>query len=273
MPLNEKAEQQEADSVEELEEALPSTSAAIHELIRRDGEKEMNRGVIALLLSAIAGGMTMSTSMIARGILIAHLPETDFGFLFEAIGYTVGFILVIVAKQQLFTENTLTPVLPFMSAPSIVNLGKLLRIWGTVFLGNMIGGAIAVWFITTMPVFDKETTDAFLKIGTTMMENTAMQMFAKGIVSGWLIATMVWMLHRVEHSQLMIILLVTYVIAIGDFTHIIVGSIEAMYLYVHGMASLSDVLFRFGVPTLLGNMVGGTLIFGLMSHAQVKLDE
>ncbi|KAB2782871.1 formate transporter, partial [Brucella anthropi] len=52
-----------------LKERLPSKSAAIHELIRRDGEKEINRDAMALFWSAIAGGISMSTSMIARGIL------------------------------------------------------------------------------------------------------------------------------------------------------------------------------------------------------------
>ncbi|MBP1851209.1 formate/nitrite transporter family protein [Rhizobium halophytocola] len=267
------AEQKDAQSVDELEEDLPSTSAAIHELTRRDGEKEINRDVMALLWSAIAGGMTMSTSMIARGILTAYLPDSDIGFLFDAAGYTIGFILVIVANQQLFTENTLTPVLPFMSEPTLRNFGKLMRIWGTVFLGNMIGCAIAVWFITVMPVFDDKVSSAFLKLGTEMMANSPLEMFAKGVMAGWLIATLVWMLHRVESGHVLVIFIVTYIIAIGGFTHIIVGAVEAMYLWAHGGTDLRQAIVDFALPTLIGNMVGGTLIFALMSHVQVKSDE
>lgn len=268
-----KQTKEDANTVDEIEDELPSTSAAIHELIRRDGEKEINRDVLALLWSAIAGGMTMSTSLMARGILMAHLPDTEFSFLFDAMGYTVGFVLVVLASQQLFTENTLTPVLPFMSEPTGRNLFKLLRIWGTALAGNFIGGAIAVAFITTMPVFDTDVMEAFTKIGLHMMENDPLQMFAKGILAGWLIATMVWMLHRITNAHLLVIFLVTYVIGIGDFTHIIVGAIEAMFLYAEGQASLYQVVVDFALPTLLGNMVGGTLIFALMSHVQVKSDE
>ncbi|MCK1975166.1 formate/nitrite transporter family protein, partial [Bacillus safensis] len=79
----------------------------------------MNREAMALLWSAIAGGISMSTSMIARGILETYLPEGDLFFLISSAGYTVGFIIVIIANQQLFTENTITPVLPFMVEPTL----------------------------------------------------------------------------------------------------------------------------------------------------------
>lgn len=260
-------------TAETLKEALPSKSAAIHELIRRHGEKELGREVMALFWSAIAAGISMSFSMLARGILEANLPASDISFLISSAGYTVGFIIVIIANQQLFTENTITPVLPFMDQPSVHNLLRVARLWAVVLAGNLIGGAIAAAVFATLPIFSNETFRSFIAMGHHLMENSAGEMFAKGILSGWLIATLVWMLHSTKTSHFAIIFLVTYLIAIGDFTHIIVGSIEVMFLLLIGEVSFADTILRFGIPTLLGNVFGGTFIFALISHAQIKADE
>jgi formate/nitrite transporter FocA (FNT family) len=104
------------------------------------------------------------------------------------------------------------------------------------------------------------------------MQNTPFEMFSKGILAGWIIAMMVWMLAASERSRLAIIVICTYLIAIGGFTHIIVGSAEAMYMVFAGEISFADAVLHFGLPTLAGNVVGGSLIFGLISHAQVRSD-
>jgi len=251
---------------------LPSRAAAVHESIREEGEKELSRTVSALLWSAIAAGLSMSFSMLAKGLLRAHLPDTDIGFLVESLGYTVGFLVVIMARQQLFTENTVTAVLPVMSQPRIGRFICLLRLWGVVLVGNLIGVAVSAWAILALPIFSAPTHEAFLTLGEHILQNTPMQMFSKGIVAGWMIATMVWLLPSAGSAKIWVILIVTYLVAIGEFTHIIVGSTEVMYLVFSGHASWAEYLFRFGLPTLLGNVVGGTFIFALISHAQIRSD-
>ncbi|MGQ7242493.1 formate/nitrite transporter family protein [Salinicola sp. V024] len=253
-------------------EDLPSKAAAVHESIREEGEKELSRTVSALLWSAIAAGLSMSFSMLAKGLLHARLPDSDIGFLVESLGYTVGFLVVIMARQQLFTENTVTAVLPVMSQPRFGKFVCLLRLWGVVLIGNLVGVAVSAWAILALPIFSMQTHEAFLSLGEHILENTPMQMFSKGIVAGWMIATMVWLLPSAGSAKIWVILIVTYLVAIGGFTHIIVGSTEVMYLVFSGHASWADYLFRFGLPTLLGNLVGGTFIFALISHAQIRSD-
>ena len=101
------------------EDRLPSRAMAIHEHIRQDGEKEMERDAMALLWSAIAAGLSMGASLLAKGIFHVQLEGVPGGFLLENLGYTFGFIIVIMARQQLFTENTVTAVLPVMQNPTL----------------------------------------------------------------------------------------------------------------------------------------------------------
>ena len=180
---------------------------------------------------------------------------------------------MILARQQLFTENTMTAVLPLMTDPGWGKLGCLLRLWGVVLAGNLVGGALFAWGVLNMQILGVPTQDALHAAGKALMQNTPWQMFTKGIAAGWLIATMVWLLPAAERGKIAVIVIITYVIALGDFTHIIVGSVEALYLVFDGATTWTAYVMRFALPTLAGNIVGGSLIFALISHAQVRSDD
>ncbi|MFS6816266.1 formate/nitrite transporter family protein [Citrobacter meridianamericanus] len=265
-------EKLEGKKIEVDEDRLPSRAMAIHEHIRQDGEKEMERDAMALLWSAIAAGLSMGASLLAKGIFHVQLEGVPGGFLLENLGYTFGFIIVIMARQQLFTENTVTAVLPVMQNPTLGNFGLLMRLWSVVLLGNIIGTGVAAWAFEHMPIFDEETRDAFVKIGMDVMKNTPIEMFSNAIISGWLIATMVWMFPAAGAAKIVVIILMTWLIALGDTTHIVVGSVEILYLVFNGTLHWSDFLWPFALPTLAGNICGGTFIFALMSHAQIRND-
>ncbi len=260
------------DEHEKVEDKSPPRAAVLHEIIRRIGQEELTREVAALAWSALAAGLTMGFSFLARAVLHRHLHGVPAGFLLEGFGYTFGFIAVIIARQQLFTENTLTVVLPVMTAPSWRKLGLLLRLWCVVLAGNLAGVTLFALGLLTLHQFDAPTQASFIDIGRELMHNTPLEMFTKGILAGWIIAMMVWMMAATDQSRLAIIVICTYLIAVSGFTHIVVGSTEAMYMVFAGETSLAEAVLRFGLPTLAGNVVGGSLIFALISHAQVRSD-
>ncbi|ALB69872.1 formate/nitrite transporter family protein [Cronobacter muytjensii] len=268
----ESEEKKSGKEIEVDEEALPSRAMAIHEHIRQDGEKEMERDAMALFWSAIAAGLSMGASLLAKGIFHVHLEGIPGGFLLENLGYTFGFIIVIMARQQLFTENTVTAVLPVMHNPTATNVMLLLRLWGVVLLGNIVGTGLAALAFEFMPIFDEATRDAFVKIGMEVMHNTPGEMFANAIISGWIIATMVWMFPSAGAAKIVVIILMTWLIALGNTTHIVVGTVEILYLVFNGTIHWSEFFWPFALPTLAGNIIGGTFIFALLSHAQIRND-
>lgn len=253
-------------------EKSPPRAAVLHEIIRRAGEVELKRSAAALGWSSLAAGLSMGFSVLARGVLHRHLGGAPGAVLIEGFGYSFGFLVVILSRQQLFTENTMTAVLPMMTKPSLGKLGCLLRLWLVVLLGNLVGVALFAYGLLHLQQFDEATQQAFAALGRELMQNSPFQMFSKGILAGWLISTMVWMLAATERSKALIIILATYVIAIGGFTHVIVGSVETLYLVFAGAMSFHSYVFAFALPTLGGNIVGGSLIFALISHAQVRSD-
>ncbi|ELY3739105.1 formate/nitrite transporter family protein [Cronobacter sakazakii] len=268
----ESEEKESGEEIEVDEEELPSRAMAIHEHIRQDGEKEMERDAMALFWSAIAAGLSMGASLLAKGIFHVHLEGIPGGFLLESLGYTFGFIIVIMARQQLFTENTVTAVLPVMQNPTGTNMLLLLRLWGVVLLGNIIGTGLAALAFEFMPIFDETTRDAFVTIGMEVMHNSPGEMFANAIISGWIIATMVWMFPSAGAAKIVVIILMTWLIALGNTTHIVVGTVEILYLVFNGTIHWSEFFWPFALPTLAGNIIGGTFIFALLSHAQIRND-
>ncbi|MQU64492.1 hypothetical protein GHO25_15345 [Pseudomonas sp. FSL R10-1350] len=260
------------DEKHDISKNQPPRAAVLHEIIRLQGDQELERSIAALFWSALAAGLTMGLSLMAMGLLNSRLPDAEGFKVIASFGYCAGFLAVILARQQLFTENTLTAVLPIMSKPTLNNFGRLFRLWSVVLIGNLMGTFLVAYVMLHLPIFDTPTDEAFLEIGRKVMENDVSQMFAKGIVSGWMIATMVWMIPSMESAKMWIIILITYLMALGDFTHIVVGTAEVSYLVFAGELPWKDFWLIFAGPTLAGNIVGGSFIFALISHAQIRSD-
>ncbi|MCD5995488.1 formate/nitrite transporter family protein [Pseudomonas sp. CDFA 602] len=262
-----------AEEEREIDEKQPPRAAVLHETIRIQGDHELERSVAALWWSALAAGLTMGLSLMAMGLFKSRLEGIPGAHVITSLGYSAGFLAVILARQQLFTENTITAVLPVMSKLNLANIWRLLRLWGVVLAGNLAGTLLVAYVMLHLPIFDTKTDEAFLEIGRKVMENDVSQMFSKGIVSGWMIATMVWMIASMENAKIAIIVLITYLMALGDFTHIVVGSAEVSYLVFAGELGWKEFWFIFAGPTLAGNIIGGSFIFALISHAQIRSEK
>ncbi len=241
----------------------------VHEVIRAEGEEELRRAPSALAWSSLAAGLAMGFSLVGEGLLRAHLPDAPWRPLVSKAGYSVGFLIVVLGRQQLFTENTLTPVLPFLSKPTVKTLLRLLRLWGLVLAGNLVGAFAFSWAAGHTGAFAPDVRRAFSEISHETMQGGAGLHFLRGIYAGWLIALMVWLLPNARSARLWVIILLTYVVSIGQFSHIIAGSSEAFFAVFNGEASAHDYFLHFLIPTLLGNTIGGVTLVALLNHAPV----
>jgi hypothetical protein len=121
--------QQERLQVRQVEARIAPNAHVIHEVILKQGESELRRPSSALAWSALAAGLSMGFSLVAEGLLRSMLPDTEWRPLIAKFGYSLGFLIVIVGKQQLFTENTLTPIIPLMAHRDGRTLARVARLW------------------------------------------------------------------------------------------------------------------------------------------------
>ena len=240
-----------------------------HEVIRREGTKELERPPSALAWSALAGGLSMGLSMVAEGVLHAHLPDAPWRPLIAKLGYPVGFLAVILGSQQLFTENTLTPIVPLMAKRTTEMFRKVAALWGIVFVMNLVGTLLFALAIAYTDAFSPEVKHAFDSIGRQAMEGSSMTIFVKAVFAGWIIALLVWMLPASGSAKVFVIFVMTWLVGAGQLAHVIVGSAEVFYLAATAATTWGRALSHFVFPTLLGNIVGGVSIVAAINHAQV----
>ncbi|HEY6833003.1 MAG TPA: formate/nitrite transporter family protein [Pseudolabrys sp.] len=259
-----------AQEVENVEDMSTPRTPVIYEVVRRLGDEEMKRPVTSLWWSGVAAGLSISFSLLAQAILETHLPDTPWRPLVASFGYCVGFLMVILGRQQLFTESTITVVLPVFKDLTGRNIWRMARLWAIVLVANLAGTLFATVFATYFPVMSPELFNGMLSISRTALVGVGWwEMVFRGVSSGFLIAAMVWMIPAAESAKFAVITLMTYLIAVGGFTHVVAGSAEAYLLVFAGDWEWWRVLTQFLAPVLLGNMVGGTALFALISYAQV----
>jgi formate/nitrite transporter FocA (FNT family) len=260
-----KLTEQEQKDVEER--SAPRTEV-VYEAIREEGEGELKRSSAALAWDGLAAGLSMGFSLVAEGLLRAHLPDAGWRPLVAKLGYSVGFLIIVLGRHQLFTENTLTAVLPFLQRKSAAALAQVLRLWTVVLVANLVGALLFALVLARTELFEPHVRETFLEIGREALASWWGLTFLKGVFAGWLIAMMVWMLPASESARFFVVVVMTYVVALGKFAHIIAGSVDTLYLVWAGEAGFGDYL-GWMLPTLAGNIVGGTTLVAALGHAQV----
>lgn len=241
----------------------------IHEIVREEGEAALQRTVKALAWSGLAAGLSMGFSFLTQAMLQSGLPDTPWRHLVASFGYCMGFVIVIMGRQQLFTESTVTAILPVLTRRDAGTLIKVLRLWVVVLIANMVGAAIFAALLTPHGIFRDEVVRALAEIGKDALGTNFTATVLKAMFAGWLIALMVWLLPSARSARLATILLITYVVSLSRLSHIIAGSVEAFYAVFTGSATAGDFLFRFMIPTLIGNIIGGVSLVGMLNHAAI----
>lgn len=247
-------------------------AAVIFESVRREGERELQRPAVALAFSGLAAGLSMGLSLIGTGLIHAALPATPWRPLVESIGYTLGFLVVILGRQQLFTENTVTAILPLLDDPDKrQKIGPVVRLWVVVLAANLAGAAIFAYAMVHSGIFSAALGQAFRELGTATLSYDFGTVLVKGIFAGWIIALLVWLLPSAEGSRVGVIMILTYVVGAGALSHVIAGSVEALYAVFAGAATWAHFARDFLLPVFLGNSIGGVLLVSLLNYAQVAV--
>lgn len=252
-----------------VEERANLRALAVYEVIRREGVEELQRPFASLWWSGIAAGLTIGFSVVGEGLLHAHLPDADWRGLVESLGYSIGFLIVILARYQLFTETTITAVLPVLAEPSRTGALALLRMWGVVLVANLVGTALFGAALASGLFLPAEIGEGVMAVSRHLAEFTPRDAFLRGILGGWLVATVVWLLPSAEQARFGVILLLTSLIAALELSHVISGSVELFALLFAGEVGVGQVMAIL-LPLLAGNIVGGSALVALLAYGQVK---
>lgn len=256
----------------EAKKRLAPGAATVFETIRYEGEEELERSSLGLSWSGLAAGLSMGFSFLAETLLHAKLPDATWRPLIAEFGYSVGFLIVILGRQQLFTENTLTPILELLNRWDFKTLKNVARLWAIVLIANLLGGVIFAWVLANTNAVDADIKQELVVVGEHAINGYFWTTIVRGVFAGWLIALMVWLLPFAETARVGVIIIITYLVGIGGFPHIIAGSIEVLYLVFMNETTWGQFFTLFFIPTLIGNTLGGVTLVAAINYAQVASD-
>ncbi len=247
---------------------------SFQEIFRRvlaSANEELSRSSSLLFWSGLAAGLSLGLTFLARASFTALNGGTDPGFVGNLL-YPIGFILIVIGRYQLFTENTLTPVVLVLTR--LASVASLLRLWVVVLIGNLTGAVIMALLLAWSGALSAEATSAGVAFGEHALEAPMGSLLGKSVVAGWVVASMVWLVHSARDTlaRIVIVWALMFLIGVADLFHVITGTLEAVFALVEGTSSWSD-LPGFFLGVLAGNVVGGVLFVAILNSAQFGREE
>ncbi len=273
-PAQEAAPRQSAPEQHQKNLSRPSAEE-IYKQVARNAREELKRSSTALAISGFAGGTFMGLSALGTAIALAMLGHTDTAVMISRMFYPLGFIVVIVGRAQLFTENTLYPVALVLSEKK--ELWNTARLWAVVLPSNVVGAFAFASLVSFTPALNPKFVHELTQLGLDALANPSPTVFWSGVMGGWIIALAAWLVsgsHSITGS-VMIIWALTFIVGLGNFAHCIATSGEILTAILTGHTAWTTYPRWFG-PAVAGNIAGGVLMVTLLEYGQAiygKQDE
>jgi formate/nitrite transporter FocA (FNT family) len=253
-------------------DTLRRTAHQIFEKVEDNAHDELRRSPHALAFSGLAGGLTMGLTGLGVAAAISALgnvPGRDF---IAYMLYPIGFIAVIIGRAQLFTENTLYPVALILSEHR--HIGDTVRLWSVVFICNVAGAILFAALVIKTSALRPDVHDNLISLGTAAAQGTSAHIFWSGVIGGWLIALVAWLVTASHWTigQVAVIWLLTFVVGVGHFSHCIATTGEIMSAVFGGSVPFPRYL-QWLVLATAGNIVGGVTMVTVLNFGQVKAGE
>jgi formate/nitrite transporter FocA (FNT family) len=250
-----------------------STRRSAHEIFEevvKNAREELSRPMLAMLFSGFAGGIGMGLTGLSVALALSYLGNSPTAHFISFCFYPIGFIVVIIGRAQLFTENTLFPIVLVLDERKHVL--ATLKLWVTVFVSNVAGAVFFGWLVMKTGALSPNFADALAGLGTEAVEGHFTLIFAKGVIGGWLIALVAWMVTASHWTigQVAITWMLTFIVGAGHFSHCIASSAEIVAAIMSGHTHFSNY-FGWLLPATLGNIVGGVFIVSVLNYGQVRI--
>ncbi len=260
---------QEESGPSEVQKNLARPSAReIFEQVAQNAREELKRPVTALAISGFAGGIFMGLTALGNAIGLAMLGDSLRAQVLAKMFYPLGFIVVILGRAQLFTENTLYPVALVLAERK--HFWATMRLWFTVLPANVLGALAFAALASLTAALDPHILRSLAHLGVEGTQRDASAIFWSGVMGGWIIATAAWLVsgsHSISGS-ILIIWILTFVVGLGNFAHCVAGAGEVLAAVLTRQIPWTRFPAWF-LPAVAGNICGGVGMVTLLEYGQV----
>jgi formate/nitrite transporter FocA (FNT family) len=260
-------------TIREIEEQKTLPQKSYSTILRQEilaALNELKRPTGGLFVSSVSAGLVIGFSLLMMATMLTSVAGTFSEPVIHIIlsgMYSIGFVLVIIGRSELFTEHTTLAVLPVLDGRA--SLLQLLRIWGIVFTGNITGAMVFTIIVTWIsPVLGIVEPWAYVEIARSLLDNDSWAIFASAVFAGWLMGELTWLLAagRDTISQVFFVCLLTTVIGFLNLHHSIAGTVEVLSGVIISPDMHLPDFGRFLFVTTTGNAIGGVIFVALIKY-------
>jgi formate/nitrite transporter FocA (FNT family) len=250
------------------------SEAEIHANVVDAADVELERRAAELAWSGVESGLALGFSFVVGAWAASQVPPA-WASAVVAAAYPLGFVFVVLSRSQLFTENTLEPIVPLLARRDRPTLARVVRLWAIVLPTNLLGALLFALAAARTPMLDAGLRASLAAVAEHGTSGGFALVAWKAVFAGWLVASMAWLVAstRATGAQIALVWLTTAPISALGFRHSIAGAVEAFYRAAAGQAGWGEMTAAFLVPAILGNVVGGVLLVALLHRGQVRASD
>ncbi|WP_238063102.1 formate/nitrite transporter family protein [Psychrobacter sp. Ps3] len=261
-------------SDDNLSKAKSSASILVEQFI--DAKETFGRSLGSLFTSAFTAGLEIGISffvILSAFALLKGVVPDDYAMVLSSLLYPIGFIIVVIGQSLLFTEQTSLLSLPVLN--KIEPLHKLLRLWGIVIAGNVVGGCLFAALMIGLGLnMDLFTVSAINAYAEHILGFEWWVIFGSAVLAGWMMGIAAWLVTSARDtiSRIVLVTLITGSIGFLGLHHSIVGNIEVFAALMYGTTvGILDYLLFLAV-VLAGNTVGGVVFVAVLKNRTFLFD-
>jgi formate/nitrite transporter FocA (FNT family) len=231
----------------------PEVEEAFDRLVE-EGEVRLARPMLALVSTGLLGGIDLGAGVLSYLLVDAKTHNV----LLAGIAFSLGFVALLLARSELFTENFLVPVLTVVAGKG--GWRALARLWATTLAANLVGGWVITWLIVTARPDLKPTA---IEVGAHYADlGVSVRSFALAVLAGAVITLMTRMQHATESLGVQLVPAVLFgaLLSAGQLFHCVLDSLLMFAALISGAPfGYLDWLGALGWSAL-GNVLGGLVL-------------
>ena len=242
------------------------------------GSKRLHRSLPGTAITAFIGGMSVSFGAVAMAWMGASFGggfgDPSPAHVAAALAFPVGFVILLLGKSELFTENFFLPVTGVLEGRG--SLGQLGQLWAVALAANLVGGVVFAVLVSRDGVLDATPAAWLVAVAEHKVGYPLVTAFIKAIFAGWVMTMMTWLLIAADAlgARLFVIWLIGTLIVLAQFNHVVISAAEIFIaMFLGAPIGVGDWFGGNFLPALAGNLLGGVVFVTLLHYVQAQYDE
>ncbi|MEX1004363.1 MAG: formate/nitrite transporter family protein [Acidimicrobiia bacterium] len=255
--------------------SVPPSPAEIYDRAVEEGRRRLSMPPLEQVATGFIAGVTIVFGIVALGVveaLVKPVAGPGIARIAGALAFAIGVVFLVVGRTELFSENFFDPVAAVIGAGRAAAYVALIRLWGTILVLNLVGGAVLTLVLTIDGALPESAPETLIGAAERIATKQWAATLARAVMAGALLTMLSYLLAATDSvtARVSVSYMVGFLLALGPFDHVVVSALHLVFgLWLGGPIGYGDLLQNLGLSTA-GNLAGGLLLITLTHTAQVK---